>query len=73
MPFIDIAERTGIEKGLLEGIATCLKMRFGPEGERLLPELRELHELDTLRAVLQAIDTVNTPEELRQIWAGNQQ
>jgi hypothetical protein len=74
VPFIDIAERTGMEKGLLEGIAQCLKNKFGKEGEKLLEELRGMDmELDTLRAVLYATGTVNTPEELRRIWAGNQQ
>jgi hypothetical protein len=71
MPYITSVERIGIEKGLLEGIQLALELKFGPEGLKLLPEIRELGELDVLRAVLQAIKTATTPDELRQIWSGS--
>ena len=35
MRFIDIAERAGMEKDLLEGIEALLEVRFGAEGLKL--------------------------------------
>jgi hypothetical protein len=69
MPFITTPERIGMQRGLLEGIEMCLKMKFGAEGLRLMPELRELYDHEKLRAVLHAIETASTPDELRRVWA----
>ncbi len=68
MPFIDIIERRGLAKGLLEGIEKCLKMQFGDEGMELMPELRELRDHELLRKVLARIDTAASPDDLRRIW-----
>ncbi len=51
MPFIDIAERMGLEKGLLEGIEVALDVKFGAEGLELMPELREIRDHVLLRKV----------------------
>jgi hypothetical protein len=69
MPFITTPERLGRQWGLLEGIELGLKLKFGPEGLRLLPEIRQLADVDLLRAVLRAIETASTPEDLRRVWA----
>jgi hypothetical protein len=69
MPFVTSVERAGIVKGLLEGIEVSLKVKFGPEGVALFPEIRQLEELDVLRAVLRAIETAKTADELRAVWA----
>jgi hypothetical protein len=92
MPFVTIAERIGMEKGLaegrekgltegrekglaegrekglLEGIEACLKLKFGAEGLELMPDLRELHDHERLRAVLDAIPAAASPGELRRVW-----
>jgi hypothetical protein len=68
MPFITIVERMGIEKGLLEGLEVSLKLKFGDEGLKLMPELRELQDHELLRAVLRAIGTAASPDELRRVW-----
>src|SRR5262249_39747855 len=80
MPFVEIAERVGREKGreeglkkgreegLLAGIEACLKLKFGAEGPRLMPELRELQDPQRLRAVLDAIPEAASPKALRQVW-----
>jgi hypothetical protein len=68
MPFITIAERVGIEKGLIEGIEACLKLKFGAEGLELMPEIRELQDHELLRAVLHAIRAAASPDELRRVW-----
>jgi hypothetical protein len=72
MPFIDIAERVGIEKGLLEGIEVLLEFKFGDEGLKLMPELRELQDYEALRAVLRAIKKAAKPEDLRKVWTRSQ-
>jgi hypothetical protein len=68
MPFITIAERVGMEKGLLRGIEECLQLKFGDEGLKLMPELRELQDHELLQAVLGAIRTAASPEDLRRLW-----
>jgi hypothetical protein len=76
MPFITTPERIGREEGLseglsqgrLEGIEVCLKLKFGEEGLRLMPEIREIHDQEKLEAILQAIETVASPENLRRMW-----
>jgi hypothetical protein len=68
MPFIDIAERVGMEKGLLKGIEVCLKLKFGAQGLDLMPELRELQDHELLLAILEAIRTAANLDELRKVW-----
>jgi len=68
MPFMTIFERVGMEKGLLRGIESCLKLKFGDEGLKLMPELREIQDHELLDAVLDAIETAASPDELRRIW-----
>jgi hypothetical protein len=68
MPFITITERMALEEGLLEGIEACLKMKFGDEGLKLMPELRELHDHVLLGKILKAIEPAASPDELRRKW-----
>ena len=68
MPFMTIFERVGIEKGLLQGIEACLKMKFGDEGLKLMPELREIQDHVLLGKILHAIPTAASPDELRRVW-----
>lgn len=69
MPFLTTPERLGMEKGLLEGIEMLLKIKFGAEGLQLLPEIREVSDVELLRTVVRAIETAKTPDELRRVWA----
>ncbi|HEV3259388.1 MAG TPA: hypothetical protein VG013_21155 [Gemmataceae bacterium] len=59
----------GREEGLRQGIETALELRFGAAGLQFLPEIRALHDAAVLQAILQAIKTAATPEELRRVWA----
>ncbi len=68
MPFIDIAERVGIENALLRGIEACLRMKFGAKGEELMPELRAIQDHEVLDKVLARIETADSPDELRRVW-----
>jgi hypothetical protein len=65
MPYITSVERIGMEKGLLKGIASCLKVKFGQEGLQLLPEIQALAEVDKLKAILNAIETASTLDDIR--------
>jgi hypothetical protein len=73
MPFITTPERIGMEeglkKGLLKGIEVSLEMKFGAAGLQLLPEIRQLQDAGMLEAVLEAIKTASTPEEVRRAWS----
>src|SRR5262249_6662513 len=68
MPFLTIAERVGMEKRLLEGIETCLKLKFGDKGLELMPKLRELQDHELLRKILHSIEAASSPDDLRRLW-----
>lgn len=55
-------------QGLLEGISLGLKLKFGTEGNSLLPEISAQRDVEQLRAILAGLETVNTLDELRQIY-----
>jgi len=46
-----------------------LKVRFGEAGLRLVPDIRKIEDKDQLEAILDAIESGATLEELRRIWA----
>ena len=73
MPFITTPERYGrIEgraKGRLEGIEAVLEVRFQDAGLQLMPEIRLISNPEKLETILQAAKTVDSPEELRKLWA----
>jgi len=69
MPFITCFERHGIEvgmkKGLLEGIALDLDLKFGKAGRKLLPTVRSIDDVKALRTLTRAIKTAKTLDEVR--------
>lgn len=68
MPYITSVERSGIRQGLLKGIELGLKLKFGPEGLGILPEISELQDVNLLSAILDGLETVSTVDELRQLY-----
>jgi predicted transposase YdaD len=62
-------QQQGLQQGLLLGIALGLELKFGSEGLQLLPEIREIEDVELLEAISQAIKTVDTLEALRQIYS----
>ncbi len=68
MPYVTSIERVGIRKALRKGIQSLLKVRFGDEGLKLMPEIESVYDADQLEAILQALETAQTPDEVRRIW-----
>ena len=68
MPHMDFFDRMGMRKGLLRGIETCLKVKFGAEGLELMPELREIYDHELLSKILDRIETAASPADVRRVW-----
>jgi hypothetical protein len=68
MQYVTSFERSGIQKGLLKGIALGLKLKFGSLGQNLLPEIEQIEDVGLLESILEAIDTANTVDELRSFY-----
>jgi hypothetical protein len=65
MPYISSSESVGLFKGMLEGIETALKIRFGDEGLKLMPEIRAVPKVDQLRTILKKLETTTDIDEVR--------
>lgn len=75
MQYVTSVERIGIEKGtrkgLLQGIDTCLQLKFNTMHQELLEEIYQIQDNEQLETILAALKTVNTVEELKQIYQKN--
>ena len=69
MPFITTPEYVGHCRGMRRGIEALLKVRFGEEGLKLMPEIHEIHEDEKLDAILTALETAASPDDVRQLWS----
>ncbi|HZV04644.1 MAG TPA: hypothetical protein VE999_06115 [Gemmataceae bacterium] len=69
MPYVTSIERLARREGQREGIESLLRVRFGEEGLKLMPEIQEIHEEETLRAILKALETAASLDEIRRIWS----
>jgi hypothetical protein len=72
MPFISTPEWAGIRKGLLKGIEVALRTRFGEEGAGLLGQIQEILEPEQLEAVLQAVMTATSLDDVRRACASRE-
>ena len=72
MPFITTPERVGVRRGMRVGIQLGLKLKFGEDGLRLMPEIEEIHEEEKLREVIKALETAATLDEVRRVWTPGQ-
>ncbi len=73
VPYITTPERIGMEKGLAQGrieaIETLLKLRFREAGLELMPEIRQIDDVEKLAAILHEAETVGRPDDLRKLLA----
>jgi len=72
MKYVTSIERNAREEGkketFIKGISLGLRLKFGNSGQDLLPEIEVIEDVDTLEAILEAIETTATVDELRQIY-----
>lgn len=71
MPFITTPERLGIASGLKRGIREFLTFRFGADAEAILTEIEDNYDHELLERVMEAIGTIDHPNNLRALWATN--
>jgi hypothetical protein len=69
MPYITSIERLGICRGMCRGIEALLRVRFGEEGVKLMPEIREVYEEEKLEAILKALETATSLDEVRRLYS----
>ncbi len=53
----------GMREGLLDGIRLGLELRFGDQGVKLLPRLKEVQDMDTLQRVMDLLRQRDTTLE----------
>lgn len=58
----------GIEQGLKQGIRALLRVRFGDDGLKLVPEIEILTNCGLLETILEQASVVASPAELRHLW-----
>ena len=58
----------GYREGVLAAIALGLELKFGVEGLKLMPEIKEIEDLDILEIIEQAIRTAQSPDDLRDLY-----
>ena len=71
MPYVLSIERIGRQAGLREGIESLLRVRFGEVGLQIMPEIHTIYDENQLRAILKALETAASPEEVRRLWTAN--
>jgi hypothetical protein len=62
------AKERGFRQGLLEGTELCLQLKFGIKGLEVFPEISQIEDVEGLKAVLDSIKRVKSPQELRLIY-----
>ncbi|MEH2407487.1 Rpn family recombination-promoting nuclease/putative transposase [Nostoc sp.] len=64
-------ELRGRKEELYSGIELALEIKFGNQGSELMPIISQITDLQKLKAIQQAIKTVNTVNELQQVLSTN--
>ncbi len=64
-------ELRGRKEELYSGIELALEIKFGNQASELMPIISQITDLQKLKAIQQAIKTVNTVKELQQVLSTN--
>src|SRR5437868_4175971 len=59
--------RKGLLAGRLEALESLLQVKFGAEGETLLPAFRSISDPEFLRVVVQSVKQATTLDEVRKL------
>ncbi len=62
----------GRREELLSGIELGLELKFGAQGLQLMPEISQITDLDVLKTICEGLRTINSLEEIRQIYTTNE-
>ena len=68
MAFVTTFGEIGIKRGLVRGIEAILRVRFRDAGSQLMPQIRQINDLERLEQILNAAETVASPDDLRKLW-----
>ena len=72
MPYVTSAERIGeergLQRGLLDGIALAMRIKFGAASAEVLPEIQALTDLETIRAVFAGLESAQTLDDVRRLY-----
>jgi hypothetical protein len=69
MPFVPSFERRARIEELHPSIELALDLKFGAEGLQLMPEIRQIDDVEMLWAIRDAIKPAASPEVVRLVWA----
>lgn len=72
MPFISTPERVGEQRGLRKAIEAVLRIRFAPDGIKLMSEINGIYEEEKLLAILEALQTAAAADEVRRLWTSSE-
>jgi hypothetical protein len=53
---------------LLDGIELALRIKFGEGGQAIVPEIRQITDLEVIRAVYDRIETARTVDDVRGVY-----
>ncbi|NEO26510.1 MAG: Rpn family recombination-promoting nuclease/putative transposase [Kamptonema sp. SIO4C4] len=60
--------QAGSVESLYKGIEIALKIKFGAAGLALLPEIRQIQDVGQLEAILEALESVDNIEQVRELY-----
>lgn len=63
-----MAKKKGLIEGLLEGIKLNIEIKSGNEGLKLLPEISQIEDAETIRAIQAGLNQSTTLSEVRSIY-----
>jgi hypothetical protein len=78
MPYITSFEQMAMEegeargeaRGLKNGIALALRLKFGQASLQILDEIQQIDDFQVLRKITQAIESAATLNDVRNVWTG---